>query len=180
MNWKPVQEAANVISAALIVWAFFRRSSTAGSAKVLSDGRVGFPPDRFAYRELPLVVVSTAFATMEALHHRIHSTDQLFFSAAIGFAVLAQLFSFPGTIVVTREGLEQIYWLRPEKRIRRCEIAEIKTSKSRGAVVITSGDGTKIVHSFHLVDRRLLLQELKEHCGSELPPDFPREPIPGL
>jgi hypothetical protein len=96
MNWKPVQEAANVISAASMVWASFRRSSTARSAKVLSDGRVEFPPDRFAYWELPLVVVPTAFATMEALHHRIHSTDQLFFSAAIGFAVLTQFFLVPG------------------------------------------------------------------------------------
>jgi hypothetical protein len=180
MNWKSVQEAANIISSVLIVWASIRRSGTAGSAKVLSDGRVEFPPDWFAYWELPLVVVPTAVATIEALHHRIHSTDQLLFSAAIGFAALAQLFSHPGTIVVTREGLEQIYWLRPRKRVRWGEIAEIKTSKGRGAVVITSGDGTKIVHSFHLVDRPRLLLELKEHCGSELPPDFPREPIPGL
>jgi hypothetical protein len=47
-------------------------------------------------------------------------------------------------------------------------------------VTVTGKDGTKIIHSPMLADRPRFLLELKRHCGEELPPDFPREPIDGL
>jgi hypothetical protein len=90
------------------------------------------------------------------------------------------IFDFPGTIVVTRDGLEQKYWFHKRKRILWKEIVEIETCVLNEAVKITSMDGTKIVHSYLLADRLRLLLELKQHCGEELPPDFPREPIDGI
>jgi hypothetical protein len=56
-------------------------------------------------------------------------------------------------------------------------IVEINTGEKSRTVAITSSDGTEIVHSDLLVDRPRMLLELKQHCGENLPPDFPREPL---
>lgn len=84
---------------------------------------------------------------------------------------------FPGTIVITADGLEQVHWLWKNKLIQWSEIEEINTGEKSRAVTITATNGTKIVHSRQLPDRPRLLFELKQHCGENLPPDFPREPI---
>lgn len=100
------------------------------------------------------------------------------------FSLLRNGFTFtalfvPGTIVVADDGLEQRYWFRMDKRIGWKNIEEIKSVKW-STVTITGTDGTKIVHSPMLADRPRFLLELKRHCGEELPPDFPREPIEDL
>lgn len=46
-------------------------------------------------------------------------------------------------------------------------------------VTVKSGKGKTIIHPKQLPDRQRFLFELKQHCGAELPPDFPREPISG-
>ena len=94
--------------------------------------------------------------------------------------MIAILCSFPGTVVITGSCLQQVYWFRRNKRIRWQEIVEINTGEKSHTVIITGADGTKIVHVRQLADRRRLLLELKNHCGEELPPDFPREPIAGV
>ena len=83
------------------------------------------------------------------------------------------LFEFPGSVVVTGDGLEQIYWFWRNKHIRWNDIVEIESGQKDRTVTITSANGTKIVHSRFLADRPRFLLELKEHCGEELPPDFP-------
>lgn len=87
------------------------------------------------------------------------------------------LLNLPGTIVVSGEGIEQQYWLRKNKRIRWGNIVEIDSDPKDRRVTIQAADGTKIDHSFFHSGRQRFLQELKQHCGSELPEDFPREPL---
>jgi hypothetical protein len=102
------------------------------------------------------------------------------FLTGYGLAAVALILDLPASIVVSAEGLEQIYWFRRRKRIRWNDIVEIESGQKDGTVTITSADGTKIVHSRFLADRRRFLLELKQYCGDELPQDFPREPIDGL
>jgi hypothetical protein len=83
--------------------------------------------------------------------------------------------SFPETIIVKADGLEQVSWLWKNKRIHRSDIVEINTGEKSRTVTITSADGTRIVHSRQLPDRQRLLAELKHHCGENPPSDFPRE-----
>ena len=52
-----------------------------------------------------------------------------------------------------------------------------QTGEKSRTVTITGADGIKIVHSRQLPDRPRLLWELKQHCGEQLPADFPRERV---
>ena len=173
MNWKVVHEAANLLAVLAGLVVYFRKSTTQGTARVRDDKAVVFAPEWVSYLELPLVLLPPVLASLAAEHYGVHSREDLFTSAAITFAAVAYLFAFPGTIVATWEGLEQLYWLRPEKRIRWDEIAEIKSGGNTGTLTIKKADGTAIVHSVRLPDRERLLDEIRLHCGSNLPPGFP-------
>jgi len=98
-------------------------------------------------------------------------------SSAVLIVIFSILADFPGTLIIGAEGLEEKYWLRKNKRIRWNEIVEIQTDRKSRSVTIKSSTGKKIVHSAFLSGRSKLLQELKLHCGGELPADFPREPV---
>jgi hypothetical protein len=97
-------------------------------------------------------------------------------AASLGILAVMILFPFPETIIVTTDGLKQISWLWKNRQIRWVEIVEINTGEKSRTVAIKGADGTKIVHSRQLPDRPGLLLTLKDHCGENLPPDFPREP----
>ena len=79
-------------------------------------------------------------------------------------------------VVIAVDGLEEVYWLRRRKRIQWKGIVEISTGEKSRTITITGADGTRIVHSPQLPDRPQLLLELKNLCGENLPPDFPRKP----
>ena len=101
-------------------------------------------------------------------------------ATALGMLALVVAFSFPHTIIVMADGLQQITWLRRKKQIHWGDIVEINTGERSRAVTITGADGTRVVHTHQLPDRPRLLMELKVHCGENLPPDFPRESVFGL
>jgi hypothetical protein len=105
---------------------------------------------------------------------------ELVMAVCFGVIAVMVIFTFPGTIIASADGLEQTFWLWKNKGIRWTEIAEINTGEKSRTVTITGADGTKIVHSRQLPDRPGLLVTLKDHCGENLPPDFPREPDAGL
>ena len=144
MIWKSSLRAANFVSALLLAWMHFRGPGRAHSAKDLGDGRVEFSPDPFTYLAWPLIVLLPAWAAINEL--RRGSGEWWYFMApvAILFAAASELFSFPGTIVVSHDAVEQQFWLRSEKRIRWGEISEIKEQRMPGPLTITATDGTKI------------------------------------
>jgi hypothetical protein len=109
MNWKAIQEIANIVSGILIACIGLRRMARTGDARELDGGRVEFAPDWFAGLEPFVVLLPPSLATFGALRHGIHNTHELQLSALIGCAALAQMFSLPGTIVTSWEGLEQVY-----------------------------------------------------------------------
>jgi hypothetical protein len=144
----------------------------------LQGAGIEFAPNRRSYFAWPLVVGYLIYASVSRLMH-IHA-GWLNLDIAVTFGGLAVLlaFPFPGKIVVTSNGLEQVSWLWKNKRIRWEDIVEINTGETSRTVTITAVDGTKIIHSPRLPDRARLLTELKHHCGENLPADFPREPSP--
>ena len=149
-------------------------------AREFSDGRIEFAPRRIAFWAWLLIILYLAHATTVFLKHSHGKFFDLVNAGCAGFLMIAILCSFPGTVVITGSCLQQVYWFRRNKRIRWQEIVEINTGEKSHTVIITGADGTKIVHVRQLADRRRLLLELKNHCGEELPPDFPREPIAGV
>jgi hypothetical protein len=121
-----------------------------------------------------------AFSAVNLLKQGLDKPWDFAAGVLISSALFMVLFYIPETIVVTDEVVEQVYWLRGNKRIRWNEIVEINSGKTDKLVTITGADGTKIIHSLRLADRERFLQELKQHCGENLPPDFPGGPFPNL
>jgi len=181
MNWKLLIEIDRVlflILAAMVVLGMFGKIRTDGPAKDLGDGRIEFGP---GWLMICFFGMLATWLPIAATGYILHHTERFFaiLPICIGLMMVAFVFEFPGTIVVSRESLDQHYWLRPNKRLRWEQIIEIRSSKRNGPVTIAGANGVKIVHSPHLVDRARLLQEVRKHCASELPADFPREPTEG-
>jgi hypothetical protein len=86
---------------------------------------------------------------------------------------IGSIFILPGTVFLTDDGLEEVFWLWRNKRIRWSEIVEINTERKGSAVMVIGGHQTKIIHSDRLPDRARFLAEIKRHCGENLPADFP-------
>ena len=145
------------------------------SATELSDGRIEFAPHRLVSAAWILLVLYSVDIAFDFLKHSHGKPFNLAAAACTVFFTAGILFSMPEAVVISRDELQQTYWFRKSKRIRWDEIVEINTGKKDQAVTITGADGTKIVHSRQLADRPRLLKELKQHCGENLPPDFPRE-----
>ena len=144
-------------------------------ARELDDGQIEFAPNRRAVWAWGLLVPYLIYAIVSQVKYSHGRPLHLMTAAALGVIALMIIFTFPETIIVTADGLKQISWLWKNKRIRWSEIVEINTGEKSRTVTIAGADGTKIVHSRQLPDRPALLMTLKEHCGENLPPDFPRE-----
>jgi hypothetical protein len=169
------QISAWIVAAAVLV-------SLSGSAdkhrkaRVLQGGGIEFAPNRRSYWAWPLVVSYLIYVAARRLMH-FHA-GWLNLDIAVTFGGLAVLlaFPFPGAILLTADGLEQVSWLWKNKRIRWEDIVEINTGEKSHTVTITAADGTKIIHSRQLPDRARLLMEIKHYCEKDLPSDFPGEP----
>lgn len=146
-------------------------------AVVLPDGSVAFTPNRRSFIAWPMLMVYLVYVTVSLAMHTGRSPFNVMM--AVGFGIGTVMFAtvFPGSILVKREGLQQVSWLWKNKRVRWEDIVEINTGAKSRIVTITGSDGTKIVHSPVLPDRARLLNELRQNCGDKLPSDFPREPI---
>jgi hypothetical protein len=92
---------------------------------------------------------------------------------ALGLLLSASVFMFslPGTLVAAPDGLRQTYWLRAEKFIAWDEIREIRDLGHRGALLILGARKKSIIYSSPMAGRPRLIQELKQHCGDDIP-DF--------
>ncbi|MGB9144276.1 MAG: hypothetical protein WCC14_00500 [Acidobacteriaceae bacterium] len=169
-----VLSGAEAVAAALVVLCLAGGTGKSRKAEVLATGRIEFAPNRRAMIAWLIMASACAYLIPVQFVHANRTFSSLLWP--VGFALIAILLlaSFPGTILVDSEGLEQIFWIWKNKRIGWADIVEIN---SGGPVRVTGADGTKIVHSSQLPDRQRFLSELKEHCGEELPADFPREPI---
>jgi hypothetical protein len=86
----------------------------------------------------------------------------------IAFVILL-LSAFPGTILVDKNGIEQVYWLRGRKRIAWHEISKVTTDEKRGELKIKGTNGTTIVFSRQLPEQARLRVELEKHSGEKAP-----------
>ncbi|MHB1673972.1 MAG: PH domain-containing protein [Acidobacteriaceae bacterium] len=145
------------------------------SAGDLADGKIEFAPSRIELAAWVVIFICLMIETIDLFRHSQGQILNLLSAACPGLLVLVVISYVPGTIVITADGLQQIYWFSRNKRIRWEEIVEINTGKKNRDVTITGANRTKIIHSNQLPDRARLLLELKRHCGENLPPDFPRE-----
>jgi hypothetical protein len=159
--------------AVLAVLLALGRIGNRGSAR-FGDGKVSFPPSGAS---LGSELVLIAFLIQSAVRHLLRGHGAAMdwvVQGALLVCSLAMITTLPGTIVVTDEGLEQVYWFRRRIRLPWDRIVEVKLNPR--TVAIHGEEGTKIVHTGQQVDRARLLVEIKHHCGEELPPEFPNSP----
>jgi len=178
MIWKTLHWAPHLVfwvALAVLALSLSGRVNNRRLAKVLDGGGVEFAPSWIGVWAWIFVALRLALDAEKDLRKGMAHPWGFAAGALLEVAVLGSLFALPGTIVVTRHGLEKVYWLRRNTCIRWNEIVEINTGEKSGTVTIVGGDGTRIIHSREMADRPRLLLELKRHCGENLPSDFPRE-----
>jgi len=178
MLWTLILRAADLVFwVALALVLFGLVVGNRKPAKVLTDGRVEFPPNWIIVWASVLIDLRMGIIAAEFLMNGVEKPLEFMTGALLGLAVLVPFFVLPGTIVVSGEGIEQASWLGKNKRIRWEAIAKVSGGVKDRQVTITARDKTRIVHSHFLADRPRLLLELKQHGGDNLPVDFPRESI---
>lgn len=176
--WFYLRAIAYLVIGIVVAVAWFGRAGRNRKATPLNDGRLSFSPNRRALLAWLLIEGDLAWV---AIYHWRHAHGNFDFATAALWTVLfGSLFVMvPETILVGPEGLEQVFWFSRNKRIRWGEIVEINTGEKSEMITIKSAKGTTIVHSKRLPDRERLLREISQHCGDELPSDFPRESTAG-
>lgn len=166
-----------------LAWMLFGRPGKRGHAKIRGDGRIEFAPDWIGLWAYPPIIFYLLALAINDLLHRHGDLWDLLSPTLFGLIAVTLALSFPGTVVTGDEGLETVYWLRRNKRIRWKDIEAIEADGKNSKfsmITITGTDGTEIIHSWLLADRPRLLLEIQKHCAENLPPDFPREPVDSL
>ena len=179
MTWKPLLWVVHHLLGLVVVVAFalFIGARNRRPAKDLGDGRIEFAPSIVALGAGAMIVIFFAYQSIGLFRHSHGKPLNFVMAACPGLLALSLLFGFPGTLVISSDHLQQVRWLWRNNCIRWKDIIEINAGKKSRTVTVTSADGKKIVHSRQLADRPRFLLELKQHCGENLPPDFPRESI---
>jgi len=173
MTWSHSIGIVRGLSILFLLICAFGRADKQRKASALPDGSIDFSPNRRSLWASPLVVAYLIYGLVSLLMHIHGSLLNIMIAVVFGLLLFTIASSFPDTITVTDNGLDQAAWLRRHKRIRWAAIVEIKAGG--GMVTITGADGTKIVHTHQLPDRPRLFAEIKRHCGENLPSDFPDE-----
>jgi hypothetical protein len=134
------------------------------------NGRLEFTPNRRGYWGVYLFIACLGYVILAGLVHGIKSGIAPAILCA-GFIALL-LLAFPGSVIVDKNGLGQVYWLRGEKRIAWSDVSKVDVDEKKREVTIQAKFGTKIVHTRQLPDRERLLQELKTHSSENLPAEL--------
>lgn len=178
MIWKPFLGSVHALSAwvvaAAIVASYWGGADKHRKARTLGNGDVEFAPNRRCFYLWPALVLYMIYSTIQQLQHTQGRLFNFILAACFGILTIMITVSFPEKIILSADGLEQISWLWKSKRIRWEDIVEINTGKKSRMVTIMGANGTKIAHNRQIPDRPRFLLELKQHCGDDLPPDFPR------
>ncbi len=177
--WKPLLWVAHhlLLIAILAAFAVLIGARNRQSARALTDGRIEFAVSRTFLGAWVVIAIAAVYLTIDLFKRSSGNVFTLVEAACVGLIAAGFLFEFPGTLLISSEGLQQVRWPWRNKRIRWQDIVEINTGKKDPTVTVTGADGTKIAHAGQLPDRPRFLLELKQHCGENLPADFPREPI---
>lgn len=177
MIWKIPIWTTHLLFWGALAWVVFGPFGNRRPARVLSGSSVEFAPDWIALWGWLYLAFHTAWLAVRNVMKSHGEPWDFVIPVMLGSCAVMFLFAIPGKVVVSENGIDEVNWLRKSKRILWKEIVEIESGQKDRMVTITGADGTRIVHSRFLADRPRLLLELKHHCGDELPPDFPREPL---
>jgi hypothetical protein len=155
----------------VLVWILSRIIVSAADknrqAREIGNGQLEFAPNKRNHVAAILFIgylvymsVSLAFTGLSSIGAEIGTA----FWLVIAFMLVA---AFPASIVVSDEGLRQVYWLR-KKSIAWKDVTKVVLDEKRNRVTI-KGKGAKIVFTRQLPDKTRLLAELATRCPDKLP-----------
>jgi hypothetical protein len=172
MNWKVLLWADRGlfwVFLALLISSSFKRLNVPIFARERRDARVYFGLSWIGYCANGMVAAMVP-ALLRSMHRPGSGSAFDLFAWVIAAALLIiVVFDVPNTILVSQEGVEQVRWFLPNRRIAWTEIVEIDAEKNEGALTLRTAKRRKIVHGLLQADRPRFLLEIKKHCGSELP-----------
>lgn len=145
--------------------------------RVQAAGKVEFRPTWLGLLAWMYVAARMCFIAVGYLRHGLGEPLTFATGALLGSGAVGSIFLLPGTVLVTDGGLEEVFWLWRNTKIRWDEIVEINIEKNGSAVTVIGADKTKIIHSRRLPDRPRFLLEIKRHCGENLPAGFPSRDV---
>lgn len=148
-----------------------------GSAKPRPNGEVHFVPRWWFVCSWVFITVRLGFIGWRYLRSELNERLQLAIGILVCISVVVALSELPGTIKATSEALEVVRWFGRNRKIRWTEIEEIDTEKRSSTVTVVGSRNRKITFTNVYPDRLRFLQEIRQHCANDLPPNFPDEPV---
>lgn len=163
------------IALVLVPIGLFKRNS--GYAKLCGNGNVRFLPRWWFVSAWIYILVRFAFFGSNYLRTGFQFSLQFLTGAMISIAAIGGMLSLPGVLMVTNDALEERNWIWRNKKIRWSEVQEIHAEKKGSAITVIGPGRSRILYTNVYPDRARFLIEIKKHCGDNLPPDFPSEPL---
>jgi hypothetical protein len=122
---------------------------------------------------LDLLCFESLLLAPRYLRHGFHVSLDFVTGALFCVLAVASLIEVPRTVMTSDAGIEEVHWLGRNKFIRWEDIEEINVGRKDRIITIRSKKRTKVVYTVRPENRAQFLYEIKRHCGSELPPEFP-------
>jgi Bacterial PH domain len=161
-----------IFGSIVFVWVLSRIIVSAADegrqAREIGNGQLEFAPNTRNYVAAILFVAYLAYMGASVGFSNFSNV-----AGEIGLAfwltiALILIVAFPASIVVSDEGLRQVYWLR-KKSIAWTDVSKVEIDEKRNRVTIAGQRGAKIVFMRQLPDRVRLMAELEKHCADKLP-----------
>jgi hypothetical protein len=156
-----------------VVWVLSRiivsPADESRKAQYIGNGQLEFAPNKRNYVAVVLFVAYLLYMSVSLIFTSL-STVAGQIGAAFWLAIaLILVASFPASILLTGEGLQQVYWLRKKRIIVWKDVSEIAIDEKRNRVTIKGNGGAKIVYTRQLPDKTRLMAELEKYCGDKMP-----------
>lgn len=145
-------------------------------AREIGDGQFEFAPNKRNYIAAVLFVGYLVYVSISLVVTGL-STAAGEIGTALWLAIaLFLVAAFPGSIVVSDQGLQQKYWLR-KKRMAWKDVGKVVLDEKRNRVTIAGRGGIKIVFMRQLPDKARLMAELGKHCPDKVPAEAKQDAV---
>jgi hypothetical protein len=169
----------------LIVFWIAARVAVADAAKDRTatereNGRIEFFPNRQCFWGIYVILAFISYPILVFIATGFKSPVGLWLVSLCSGCILLLLMSFPGSIYINGDGLEQSYWVGRKKRIQWKHVAWISIDEKKKRVTIKGSNGDKVVHTRQLPDKARLVAELRIHCPTKMPAEAELKTLIGV
>ncbi|MGA8729243.1 MAG: hypothetical protein WB608_10875 [Terracidiphilus sp.] len=133
------------------------------------NGRIEFFPNRQCFWGIYVILAFISYPILMFIATGFKSATGLWLISLCSGCILLLLMSFPGSIYINADGLEQTYWVGSKKRVPWKHVAWIGIDDKKKRVTVKGSNGHKIVHTRQLPDKARFLAELRTHCPTKMP-----------